>query len=84
VHVGIAGQHIKTLQHRGQLVREYSDSEISQKDIDRLVHDIHKLVLPPGDKILHASAFFIFAALFHFAWPHSFWLHVFLRFEYVY
>mgnify|MGYP001191818338 CR=1 FL=1 len=54
VHVGIAGQHIKTLQHRGQLVREYSDSEISQKDIDRLVHDIHKLVLPPGDKILHA------------------------------
>jgi cell division protein FtsA len=43
VHVGIAGQHIKTLQHRGQLVREYSDSEISQKDIDRLVHDIHKL-----------------------------------------
>jgi cell division protein FtsA len=54
VHVGIAGQHIKTVQHRGQLVREYGDSEISQKDIDRLVHDIHKLVLPPGDKILHA------------------------------
>ena len=54
VHVGIAGQHIKTLQHRGQLVREYGDSEVSQKDIDRLVHDIHKLVLPPGDKILHA------------------------------
>ena len=42
VHVGIAGQHIKTLQHRGQLVREYGDSEVSQKDIDRLVHDIHK------------------------------------------
>jgi cell division protein FtsA len=35
-------------------VREFSDAEISQKDIDRLVHDIHKLVLPPGDKILHA------------------------------
>ena len=31
-----------------------------------------------GDKILHASAFFIFAALFHQAWSHSFWLFVFL------
>ncbi|MBK8452819.1 MAG: VanZ family protein [Thiofilum sp.] len=31
-----------------------------------------------GDKILHASAFFIFAALFHLAWSRSFWLYVFL------
>jgi len=54
VHVGVAGQHIRTIQHRGQLVRESADQEISQKDIDRLVHDMHKLVLPPGDKILHA------------------------------
>ena len=53
VHVGIAGQHIKSLQHRGILVRDNDHTEISQSDIDRLIHDMHKLVLLPGDKILH-------------------------------
>jgi len=53
VHVGIAGQHIKSLQHRGMLVRDNGQDEISQRDIDRLISDMHKLVLPPGDKILH-------------------------------
>ena len=53
VHVGIAGQHIKTLQHRGILTRDNDLNEIGQKDIDRLVKDMYKLVLPPGDKILH-------------------------------
>ncbi len=53
VHVGIAGQHIKSLQHRGMLMRDNPHSEIGQRDIDRLIGDMHKLVLPPGDKILH-------------------------------
>lgn len=53
VHVGIAGQHIKSLQHRGMLIRDNAQQEISQRDIDRLISDMHKLVLPPGDKILH-------------------------------
>ena len=53
VHVGIAGQHIKSLQHRGILTRDHSHTEISQGDIDRLINDMFKLVLPPGDKILH-------------------------------
>jgi len=53
VHVGIAGQHIKSLQHRGMLMRDNAQEEISQRDIDRLISDMHKLVLPPGDKILH-------------------------------
>lgn len=53
VHVGIAGQHIKSLQHRGMLTRQDIHTEISQEDIDRLIADMHKLVLPPGDKILH-------------------------------
>lgn len=52
-HVGIAGQHIKSLQHRGILTREYEHLEINQKDIDKLISDMYKLVLPPGDKILH-------------------------------
>ncbi len=53
VHVGIAGQHIKSLQHRGILTRESDHTEINKKDIDRLISDMYKLVLPPGDKILH-------------------------------
>ncbi len=53
VHVGIAGQHIKSLQHRGILTRDSDFAEISNRDIDRLVNDMFKLVLPPGDKIIH-------------------------------
>lgn len=53
VHVGIAGQHIKSLQHRGILMRDNTLVEISQEDIDRLIGDMYKLVLPPGDKIIH-------------------------------
>ncbi len=53
VHVGIAGQHIKSLHHRGLMMRNDMDSEISQDDVDKLITDMYKLVLPPGDKILH-------------------------------
>ncbi len=53
VYVGIAGQHIKSLQHRGIFTREKLDEEISQDDINRLIDDMYKLVLPPGDKIIH-------------------------------
>lgn len=52
-HVGIAGQHIKSLQHRGILMRDNTHTEISQRDIDKLISDMYKLVLPPGDKIIH-------------------------------
>ncbi|MEY4927659.1 MAG: hypothetical protein RI894_2095 [Bacteroidota bacterium] len=53
VHVGIAGQHIKSLQHHGILTRDAIHEEIAQRDIDKLINDMHKLVLPPGDKIIH-------------------------------
>lgn len=53
VHVGIAGQHIKSLQHRGILTRESDHTEIDHQDIKKLVSDMFKLVLPPGDKIIH-------------------------------
>jgi cell division protein FtsA len=53
VHLGIAGQHIKSLQHRGILMRDSDNIEIASRDIDRLVNDMFKLVLPPGDKIIH-------------------------------
>jgi cell division protein FtsA len=52
VNVGIAGQHIKSLQHRGIHTRDYIDVEISQKDIDALVEDMYKLVMQPGEAII--------------------------------
>ena len=53
VNVGIAGQHIKSLQHRGLLTRENLEAEISQLDIEALIDDMHKLVMQPGEEILH-------------------------------
>lgn len=53
VHVGIAGQHIKTLSHRGMVMRDDEELPITQSDIDQLINDMHKLVLPAGDKIIH-------------------------------
>ncbi|MEQ1733623.1 MAG: cell division protein FtsA, partial [Bacteroidia bacterium] len=54
VNVGIAGQHIKSLQHKGLRTRTNQDAEyIAQDDIDALIEDMHKLVMLPGDAIIH-------------------------------
>ena len=53
VNVGIAGQHIKSLQHRGILTRKDLNTEIQNKDIDKLIEDMFKLVMPPGEEIIH-------------------------------
>ncbi|MDP4934605.1 MAG: cell division protein FtsA, partial [Salibacteraceae bacterium] len=53
VNVGIAGQHIKSLQHRGVITLDSLEDEITQLDVDNLIHDMHKLVLPPGESIIH-------------------------------
>ena len=52
VYVGIAGQHIKSLHNRGILTREDPQSEITREDVQRIIKDMHRLALPPGDKIL--------------------------------
>jgi cell division protein FtsA len=53
VNVGIAGQHIKSLQHRGLITRRDLNSEIGRKDIDKLIEDMYNLVMPPGEEIIH-------------------------------
>ena len=45
VYVGIAGHHIKSLQTRGDIVRQSLDDEISQAEIDRLVADQYRTYL---------------------------------------
>jgi cell division protein FtsA len=52
VYVGIAGQHIKSLQTRGDRVRTNSDDVISQADIDLLIRDQYKTYIPAGDQII--------------------------------
>lgn len=53
VVVGIAGQHIKSLQHRGIIVRNSTEDEINRADVDRLIEDMYRLAMPPGEKIIH-------------------------------
>ncbi len=53
VNVGIAGQHIKSQQTRGQRTRDDLESEISQEDIQALIQDMYKQVMQPGEEILH-------------------------------
>ena len=52
VYVGIAGQHIKSLQTRGDLVRSNEEEQISQADIDQLIADQRKTYIPAGDQII--------------------------------
>ena len=52
VYVGIAGHHIKSLQTRGDIVRQNIEEEIKQEEIDRLVADQYRTYIPLGDQII--------------------------------
>lgn len=52
VYVGIAGHHIKSLQTRGDIVRQDSNEEIIQREIDQLINDQYKTYIPAGDQII--------------------------------
>lgn len=53
VIVGIAGQHIRSLQHSDYITRPNSEVVIEEEDIDRLCNQVHKLVMLPGEEIIH-------------------------------
>ena len=52
VYVGIAGHHIKSLQTRGDIVRENDDIEINQSEIELLISKQYKTYIPAGDEII--------------------------------
>ena len=52
VYVGIAGHHIKSLQTRGDIVRQHTEDEITQREVDQLVADQYKTYIPAGDQII--------------------------------
>ncbi|MBE9489832.1 MAG: cell division protein FtsA, partial [Bacteroidetes bacterium] len=53
VTVGIAGQHIRSLQHSDYITRSNSELVIDEDDIERLINQVHKLVMLPGEEIIH-------------------------------
>ena len=53
VVVGIAGQHIRSLQHSDYITRPNPEKVISQEDIDILILQVYKLVMLPGEEIIH-------------------------------
>jgi len=56
VNVGIAGQHIKSHQHRGNIIREDDDKEISKEEIELLTQNMYKLSMTPGEEIIDVIA----------------------------
>jgi len=52
VYVGIAGHHIKSLQTRGDIVRQDPDVEIQSSEIDQLINNQRKTFIPAGDQII--------------------------------
>lgn len=53
VVVGIAGQHIRSLHHSDYITRNNADEVIDALDIENLVNQVHKLVMLPGEEIIH-------------------------------
>ncbi len=53
VYVGIAGQHIKSMQNRGNIMVNRQDDIVTEADVQRLLQDQYKLMLQPGEEIIH-------------------------------
>src|ERR1700689_82367 len=52
VYVGIAGHHIKSLQTRGDIVRQNTEEEITRREIDQVVAYQYRTYIPAGDQII--------------------------------
>ncbi len=53
VVVGIAGQHIRSIQHSDYISRPNAEEVIGDVDIDQLIAQVHKLAMLPGEEIIH-------------------------------
>jgi cell division protein FtsA len=51
--VGIAGQHIRSLQHSDYITRPNSEEVINDEDLEKLEKQVYKLVMLPGEEIIH-------------------------------
>ena len=53
VVVGIAGQHIRSIQHSDYISRADAEQVIDDSDIQALINQVSKLAMLPGEEILH-------------------------------
>ena len=53
VVVGIAGQHIRSIQYSDYISRSNPEDVISGSDIEQLIGQVHKLAMLPGEEIIH-------------------------------
>ncbi|MFA5619461.1 MAG: cell division protein FtsA [Weeksellaceae bacterium] len=53
VTVGIAGQHIRSLQHSDYITRPNFEEVIDENDLKKLISQVYKLVMLPGEEIIH-------------------------------
>ena len=53
VVVGIAGQHIRSIQHTDYVIRNNPEEVISGRDIQLLIDQVNKLAMLPGEEIIH-------------------------------
>jgi len=53
VNVGIAGDHIRSMRSKGVITINNRDNEITSKDVERLLEDCQRIMLPTDQQILH-------------------------------
>lgn len=53
VYVGIAGQHIKSIQNQGNIVIPNEHRLITQEDVDNLIEQQNHILMQPGEEIIH-------------------------------
>lgn len=53
VYVGIAGRHIRSINVNGSVVINSIDHQIGDSDVQRLLDDMHKISVGPGEQVLH-------------------------------
>lgn len=53
VYVGVAGQHIKSIPSQGIIMIPEDHKLISKEDVERLTREQNRVMLGPGDEIIH-------------------------------
>lgn len=53
VYVGIAGQHIKSVQKQGSITIPEDHHKITEEDLERLKNEQRRLMLGPGEEVIH-------------------------------
>ena len=53
VVVGIAGQHIRSVEHSDYITRPNAEEVIDENDMEKLTQQVYKLVMLPGEEIIH-------------------------------